>query len=441
MSSANQELAARAELRRIYRAAIAAVDPARLVRERLTIDGDALNIRLGERRNLRVAAERVWLVAAGKAAPAMAKAAVSVLGVRLAGGVVAAPVGAPKLRRVRAFVGGHPLPTRRSVAAGRAAWRLAGSARRGDLVVLLLSGGASSLLALPAPGISLADKIRTSQLLLGVRASIGEVNAVRKHLSRLKGGGLVRRANRARVIALSLSDVIGGAPSVIGSGPAAADPATFADAWRILERHGLLEHVPARVRNRLARGRRGRIAETLKPGERRTLNVVIGDYRLALAAAAECARRLGFRVRILARPLYGDTRVAARGFARNLRRPPGRGRRPLCVIAGGETTVEVRGGGKGGRNQEFALALAGEIAGLPGIHCLSAGSDGRDGPTDAAGAFVDGRTMEHAARRRLDPQAFLDRNDSYEFFRRLGGLFKPGPTGTNVMDLKIAIVG
>ena len=424
MARANQE---RVLLERLFRVAVAAVEPGRLVGERL--------------RTLRLGAARVWLIAAGKAAPAMAREAVRRLGPAIAGGVVVAP---HRLRglpaTVRAFVGGHPLPNRASLAAGRFAWKLLGAVRRDDVVLVLLSGGASSLLVLPAAGISLRDKIRTTELLLRAGASIGEVNAVRKHVSRLKGGGLARRAGKARVICLALSDVIGGSPAVIGSGPAATDPTTYADALRALERHEILERVPTRIRRHLERGRDGRLPETLKPGELRTRNLVIGDNRLALEAAWAEARSLGIDCEILTASLRGDTRRSARRFGSVLRSRGLTLRRSRCVLAGGETTVDVHGGGRGGRNQEFALALVEDLRGLGSVQCLSAGSDGRDGPTDAAGAFVDGTSSERAARRGLEPADVLARNDSYAFFRALGDLFVTGPTGTNVMDLKIAIL-
>jgi len=417
-------------LERIFRAAVAAVEPERLVAERLR----KLSLGAGD-------AGKVWLVAAGKAASSMAKAAVLVLGSRLAGGVVVAPRvtrGLP--RRIRTFAGGHPIPDRSSLAAGRAAWALAGRLGEDDWLLVLLSGGASSLLVLPASGLTLADKVAVNRLLLRARAAIGEVNTVRKHLSRLKGGGVLRRAGKARVVGLLLSDVIGSSPSVIGSGPTAADPTTYADAWRVLEHHGLVSKLPARARRHLDRGRKHRLPETVKPGELRPQNSVIGDNRLALVAAKQKASELGLAASVVTASLRGDTRRAAHRFAAKILVHRRRARRDLCLLAGGETTVEVRGGGLGGRNQEFALALAEELRGVAGVSCLSAGSDGRDGPTDAAGAFVDGLTAERARRRGLEPRAFLERNDSYRFFERLGDLFRPGPTGTNVMDLKIVLV-
>jgi glycerate 2-kinase len=430
----------RSLLGRIFFAGIASVEPAQLVRSRLE-GGASVRLRIGAKRTLSLEGRKVWMIAAGKAAIAMGRESARVLGSRLAAGVVVAPRRARRWPlRVRGFVGGHPLPNRGSLEAGKAVWKLLRLARAGDVVLVLLSGGASTLLVLPAPGITLHDKVATNRLLLRAGATIAEINAVRKHLSRLKGGGLARRAGEARVVSLLLSDVVGSSPSVIGSGPAAADPTTYAYALRVLSRRKILDRVPARVRRHLEHGRHGKIAETLKPGERRTRSIVIGANRDALAAAAAEARSLGFRCKILTASMRGDTRACARRFAAEIRRRARRGRGSICLLAGGETTVEVRGTGRGGRNQEFALVLAEELAGFPRIHCLSAGSDGRDGPTDAAGAFVDGSTAERAARLGLQPRTFLERNDSYGFFRHLGALFRPGSTDTNVMDLKIAIV-
>ncbi len=439
MTAANQG-AERRRLGAIFRAAVAAVDPGALVERSVVSESGRTAILSKTGRALALVRGRVWLVAAGKAAPAMSKAACEALGTRLSGGIVAGTTKATGLpSAIESFAAGHPVPDRASLEAGRAAWRMLAEARPGDVVLVLLSGGASSLLVLPASGITLEDKVRTTELLLRSGASIAEVNAVRKHLSRLKGGGLALRAGEASVVALLLSDVIGGAPSVVGSGPTAADPTTFADAWRVLVRHGLADRVPPRVRDRLDRGRSGALPETPKPGSVRARNSIVGDNRLALGRAAEVARELGLEPRILTHRLRGDTGRAAEWFAERIR-SVGRTRRPVCLLAGGETTVEVRGSGEGGRNQEFALHLVDRLAGLEGAVCLSAGSDGIDGPTAAAGAFVDWRTHARAKRLSLAAADFLARNDSREFFARLGDLFQPGPTGTNVMDLKIAVV-
>lgn len=436
MVAANQARA----LEAIYRAAIARVEAGALVRERLVGSGDDASVRIGSRRRLQVTGD-VWLVAAGKCAIPMSAAATDVLDRRIAGGVIAAPVEAPRpARGVECFVGGHPLPDEGSVAAGRAIWRLLDRTRPNDTVLLLLSGGASSLLALPAPGVTLADKVATTRALLASGASIAEINAVRKHLSRLKGGGLARRAAPARVVCLLLSDVIGSSPAVVGSGPAAADPTTYADALAVLRRRELLGSVPPAVLRHLERGRRGAIPESLKPGESRARHVVVGDVLLALDAARGFAESRGYPSVVASAALRGDTRRAAERFAQAVV-GAARNRRRACILAGGETTVRVGGGGRGGRNQEFALVLARAIAGAGfEIACLSAGSDGVDGPTDAAGAFVDGTTIDRARAAGLDPARFLADNDSYSFFDRLGDLFRPGPTATNVMDLKIALV-
>ncbi len=429
------------QLDEIFAAAIARVEPGTGVRRHLVICEGTLGIVAGARTLLRLDRGSVWMVAAGKAAAGMARAALPLVAERLAGGVVVSPAiqgGFPQA--VEEFAAGHPLPNKRSLAAGHAVWGLVGRAEAGQTVLVLLSGGASSLLVLPAPGISLADKIRSTELLLRAGAGIAEINTVRKHLSRIKGGGLARRAGRARVVCLLLSDVTGNPPGVIGSGPTAADPTTFADAWRVLERRKLLDRVPPAVRRRLDLGRRGRAPETLKPGEARSLHVVVGDVTDALKGAAERARALGLEPRILTARLRGDTRLAAKWFAAKIDEARKRRKRKLCLLAGGETTVNVRGTGKGGRNQEFALVLGQRISGLPGVVCLSAGTDGIDGPTDAAGAYVDSTTIARAWHLGLEPEDALERNDSYRFFSRLGDLFCPGATGTNVTDVKIAIL-
>ncbi|MGH7855888.1 MAG: glycerate kinase type-2 family protein, partial [Candidatus Binatia bacterium] len=352
----------------IFRAAVGAVDPEELVfRHLATVEGAPVLVR-GGRVLLRLDDGGIWLVAAGKAAAGMALAAVDLVGDRLEGGVVVAPEvseGLPKI--VRCYRGGHPLPDRSSHAAGRATWEMIGRARAPDTVLVLLSGGASSLLALPAAGIRLRDKVRVTGLLLRAGARIAEVNAVRKHLSRLKGGGLARRAGRARVVCLLLSDVIGSSPAVIGSGPAAADPSTFADACEVLRRYDIEERVPPAVRRHLERGRSGAIRETLKPGEGGARHVILGDVRAALAAASAEARRLGAEPRILTASLHGDTDLAARRFAAEVLRCAVRARHDVCLLAGGETTVDVRGPGRGGRNQQFAMVVAREISGAKGI--------------------------------------------------------------------------
>lgn len=382
------------------------------------------------------------VVAAGKAAAPMATAAVGALG-RTAGAVAIGVSGAVAAPGVSLHLGGHPLPTRESVSATDAACDAVVRAAPGALVVVLLSGGASALLVRPARGLTLEDKAAVSAALLGCGGSIGEINAVRKHLSEIKGGRLARLAAPRTVWTLILSDVVGDDVATIGSGPTAPDPSTFAEAWTIVDRYGLPDRIPSAVRAHLRLGIDGERPETPKPGDpcfRSVRNAIIASNRTALAAAASHAAHLGFVPVVVEQPLTGDTTEAARSFAAELIRQRRVARHPTCVIAGGETTVRVRGAGRGGRNQEFALVVALGTSGVDGVDLLSAGTDGIDGPTDAAGAFVSAGTLRAARARGLDGRTALLENDSYRFFDAIGGLFRPGPTGTNVMDLKLALV-
>lgn len=376
------------------------------------------------------------VIGAGKASYRMALACEEIFGPDV-NGVVIGPDGCrPALRSIEALPSSHPLPDQRGVDATIRLVRTLETSP-GEGVLCLISGGASSLMVLPRPPISLTDKVEISRLLLASGCAIGELNCVRKHLSLVKGGGLLRIAPRP-LVAFLLSDVVGDDPAVIASGPTAADETTFADAYAILERYELLRLAPVSVVELLDCGRRGELDETVKPGSSaagRCDNRVIGSNRLALSAAADRARELGWRPIVREQPLTGDTTEAALAWLREMQSTNGS---RLCFLAGGETTVRVRGRGRGGRNQEFALAMADDFSGVDGV-LLSAGSDGVDGPTDAAGAFVDGTTVRRAGEAGLDPRAALAENDSYRFFAGLGDLFLVGPTGTNVMDLKIAL--
>jgi glycerate 2-kinase len=386
----------------------------------------------------RSATGRFFIAGAGKAAARMAAGCEAALGVARVSGLVIVAAGCDlPLQSVRVRVAGHPIPDQRS--AGAAAELSTALAATADPVICLISGGASSLLVQPRPPVNLGEKIEVNRLLLASGADINEVNSTRKHLSGVKGGGLLRKGWPRPMLTLLLSDVIGDDPSVIGSGPTTPDASTFADARAVLEKYELLDRVAPAVRELLDHGVAGTVQETVKPGDPETANAVsavIGNNRLALAAAAAEAERLGYEPLVEEAPLSGDTTEAARHW---LRRVAGRvdGRR-TCALAGGETTVVVRGLGRGGRNQEFALALVEPLAGRS-VSLLSAGTDGVDGPTDAAGAFVGGWTLERARTVGLDPSAALAANDSYGFFDRLGDLFRVGPTGTNVMDIKLAV--
>jgi hydroxypyruvate reductase len=382
---------------------------------------------------------RVFLLGAGKASGAMAAAAEEVVGDRVAGGfvVVKDGYGAP-LRRVEIAEAGHPVPDVRGVAASARLLEVARRAGENDLVLFLVSGGGSALTPAPAPPITLAEKQELTRLLLASGATIGELNAVRKHLSLFKGGQLARAAWPAPVLTLALSDVIGDPLDVIASGPTAPDPTTFADALEVLARRGVSARVAASITRRLAAGRAGEIQETPKPGDPlfdRVSNVVIGNNALVTDAAIARARRLGFQAHLMTRELQGEARDVARDFVARARRlvPP------ACLIAGGETTVTVKGPGKGGRCQEFALAAALELRASDRITLLAAGTDGTDGPTDAAGAIVDAGSVERGTAAGADARRALGDNDAYAFLRASGDLVVSGPTRTNLLDLYLAV--
>jgi len=391
----------------------------------------------------------IFVVGAGKASARMAAALEKVPGLRMAGGLLNVKYGhtAP-LRRVELNECGHPVPDERGMAGARRIAEIARTAGPRDLVICLISGGASALLPLPAEGISLADKQATTQALLACGADIHELNTVRKHLSAIKGGQLARMAWPAAVITLVLSDVVGDDLDVIGSGPTVPDQSTFADALEIVTRYGLPRRLPRPVRTRLERGAAGEFDETPKPGDAvfaRTKNIIVGNNRGAVNAGAKAARALGYRTVVLSTTIKGEARAVAlvhAAIAREIRASGHPVKGPACVISGGETTVTLsKGHGLGGRNQEFVLAAAREIAGMENVVVLAAGTDGTDGPTDAAGAIADGRTFARAAAARLDARGMLARNDSYHFFEPLGDLIRTGPTGTNVADVHILLVG
>jgi len=415
----------------IFRAALAAADPV-----------DAVVRHLRGRNFSRF--RHIYVIGAGKAGASMAQAAERVLGRRITAGLVNVKYGnTAKLRRIELNPCGHPLPDEAGVAGAARIAEIAAQAGAGDLVLCLISGGGSALLPLPAEPITLAEKQATTQLLLACGATIHEINAVRKHLSRIKGGQLARLAAPATVESLLLSDVIGDDLDVIGSGPTAPDASTFAGAMAILEKFSLASRVPEAVRQRLEQGVGGEQPETPKPGDPLfggVRNVLVGNSRLALDAAAKRARTLGFRTLVLSSEIQGETREIARmhtAIAREIAATSRPVKPPACIITGGETTVTLHGDGLGGRNQEFVLAAVPEIAGLRHVVVLSAGTDGSDGPTDAAGAIADGDTFKR------NPEAlhYLNRNDSYHYFQPLGDLVITGPTNTNVMDVRILLVG
>jgi glycerate 2-kinase len=417
----------------IWRAALAAGDVAPLVTRVLRREGE--QIRIGDR----PCPERVRVYGCGKASGAMALAVEGVLGERVVDGLVVVKDGytAPT-RRIRLAEAGHPVPDARGEAAALEIVERVRAARADDLVLFLVSGGGSALTPAPAPPVTLAEKQETTRLLLGVGATINELNAVRKHLSLLKGGQLARAAAPAAVVSLILSDVVGDPLDVIASGPTAPDRSTFAEALAVLERKGVAAHVPAAVRERLTAGAERRIDETPKPGDRlfeRVRNVVIGNNALVVDAAAAEARRLGYRAELLTRSLQGEAREVARELVARARALPA----GTCLIAGGETTVTVRGRGRGGRCQEFALAGALELRPDDALLLLAAGTDGTDGPTDAAGGLADAGTVKRGERAGRSARAALDDNDAYTFLSDAGDLLRSGPTNTNLLDLYLLL--
>jgi hydroxypyruvate reductase len=426
----------------IFRAALKAAGPEEAVRRHLRADGDTLIA--GKRRYRLQDYRRVLVIGAGKAGAAMAKAVEGVLGRRIEGGLVNVKYGhVARLRRVELNESGHPVPDASGIRGAERIYGIASQASADDLVVCLISGGGSALMPLPAEGITLDQKQETTKLLLACGANIHEINAVRKHISRIKGGQLARAAAPAHVISLLLSDVIGDDLDVIGSGPTAPDASTFARAKEILEKYGIYDRVPAPVRERIERGLGGEVEDTPKRLDN-VQNLVVGSNLLAVDAAARAARELGYRTAVLSTFIEGETRDVARMHAAILKEIARNGRPlrpPACVITGGETTVTLRGEGKGGRNQEFVLAAAMDLAGMPGVTVLSGGTDGTDGPTGAAGAVADGQTIARAGRLGLNAQDFLSRNDSYNFFAPLEDLLMTGPTNTNVMDVRILLAG
>ena len=437
-------------LTRLFNAALAAVDPCSAVMRSASVGNGRLTI--GGRTYDLGAFRRVVVVGAGKATASMALAIESMLGDRIDSGLIVVKEGhRMHLSTIEQVEAAHPVPNAAGLDGTRRILKMARDADGKALVICLLSGGASALLVAPAADVTLQDKQETTRLLLMAGATINELNAVRKHLSAVKGGLLARAVFPAQLLTLVLSDVIGDPLDVIASGPTVADSSTFSDAWGVVTKFGLQNVLPPRVADRLRRGIAGVENETVKANDvclDNSYTVIVAGNRQALAAASKEAGQLGIGVKTISGNLQGEARKAA-AFLSNTARTeldsmaPGERR---CLLSGGETTVTVTGTGKGGRNQELALAFALEIEGVAGVSLLSAGTDGGDGPTDAAGACVDGNTASLARSLQTDPRQYLDHNDSYTFFQRLDATagthchVKTGPTGTNVMDIQIIML-
>ena len=435
----------RRDVQAIFAAGLAAADPARQIQRCLQVDGQVL--RAGERLYDLTKHSDLYIVGAGKATARMALAVEALLGERIAGGIIIVKRGHRiPLRKVEVVEAGHPIPDQTGVNATESIIGLLRRTQKTDLILCLISGGASALLCSPIEGLSLQHKQQTTRALLECGARIQEVNTIRKHISRVKGGRLAELVHPATVLSLILSDVIDDSLDNIGSGPTAPDSSTFADCLSIVERYGVGEMIPVAVRSFLKKGAAGEIVDTPKAGDpifQKVQNLVIGNNQLALVAAKEKAEALGYQTLVLSSAIEGEARKVAIDhmiMARNVLSGSRPIRPPACIISGGETTVTIRGDGLGGRNQEFALAAAIEIDGLGGVVAFSGGTDGTDGPTDAAGGIVDGTTVQRGRDKGLDARSYLERNDSYPFLRTVGDLLITGPTLTNVMDLRVVLI-
>ncbi|RJP79868.1 MAG: glycerate kinase [Desulfobacteraceae bacterium] len=430
----------------IFQAGLAAVEPEAAVYRYAKREGKRLL--MGETSYDLSAYQHIYLIGAGKAASPMVSAMENLLGENLSGGVAVVKYGhILKPGKITIMEAGHPVPDENGLKGAELVMQIACRAGENDLVICLLSGGGSALLSLPAPGITLPDKQETVKILLGCGATIHEINSIRKHISGIKGGRLAEAAYPATFLSLILSDVVGDDLDVIASGPTVPDAGTYSDCLEIIDRYGISEKLPSAVFRHLQNGNAGLIPETPKPRLpvfRRTGNLIIGSNMEAILSAKRKAQELGYNILILSSMMEGETREAARfhsAIAKEIRKtghplPP-----PACILSGGETTVTVTGDGKGGRNQEFALAAALDISGYGNIVIFSAGTDGTDGPTDAAGAVADTTTVDRALKEKRTARDDLSNNDAYHFFQSIHDLVITGPTHTNVMDLRIMLVG
>lgn len=449
------------DLKAIFTAALERIDPYKMIKNRVRLEGATLVVDMEDavRRVDLTPFTRILVLGGGKASARMARAFEEILGDRLSGGLVVVKYGhTDELTRIEQMESGHPVPDENGVAGARRLAELARGADASTLVITCISGGGSALLPAPmtfeANGerieLTLADKQATTRALLACGADIGEINCLRKHLSNLKGGRFLRLMAPARSLNFILSDVVGDCLQTIASGITVADQGTFADAMAIVRKYAISDKLPPNVLKALTLGEMGMIDETVKPGDPAVEladNILIGTNHAAMMAAADKARALGYNVSPLTCLLTGEAREAAKfqsGIARDVRKSGMLVARPACVLLGGETVVTLTGPGKGGRNQEMALAFLAEMDKDPeagqGIYYLSASTDGSDGPTDAAGAFATPELLREARQKGLSMSAALAENDSYHFFEALGGLYKTGPTMTNVCDLHMILV-
>ncbi len=434
----------------IFSKALTAVDPSKILKDRIRIQRDRLSIRM-EGDSEKVfdlnTFDKIFLIGSGKASNAMARVIEEIFGDRLTKGVITTKYGhLLPLKKTKIIEAGHPIPDQKGYEGAKKIQRMLKESGPKDLVIFLLSGGGSALLPFPAGHIDLKEKQEVTQLLLDCGADIKEINTIRKHISMIKGGWLAKWAYPSTVIGFILSDVVGDQLDVIGSGPTVPDPSTFEEAWEILKKYNLLKEISLSIQKHLQSGKEGKVEETPKPGEvvfEKVYNSLIGSNILALLEAKKEAESLGLNAVILSSSIEGETREAARfhtAVAKEVISSENPIPRPACILSGGETTVTIKGNGLGGRNQEFVLAGALEISGIEKVVILSGGTDGSDGPTGATGALADHTTVQRAKTMGLNPKAHLENNDAYPFFQKLGDLLITGPTHTNVMDVRVLLV-
>ncbi len=437
-NSMNARIPRRRDVAAIITAALKAADPCVAVAANISVEGSVMQI--GATKYSLTPKSRLIVIALGKAAPSMLNGARSILGARVREGVCISKVDVEKEIRVKGInylKGNHPVPGEGSLAAGKKIKEVLQGLNSDNLVLLLLSGGGSSLATLPVKGVSLGDMQQLTNALLRSGADINEVNAVRKHLDLVKGGGLLRMASPARVAVLVLSDVVGNPLGVIASGPAYPDNSTFADALDVVRKTEKSAEIPVSIRAHLEKGAQGLIAETVKSGDviaDSASTTIIGSNLESCQAAIQKAIEIGFFAQMVTTELTGEASEVGRRLALNARQRVD-ATRPYVLVYGGETTVTLKGYGKGGRNQEVALAAVKGLAGLEGHVLITLATDGEDGPTDAAGAVVDDSSLERANLLYLDPDQFLANNDAYTFFKQMGDLLVTGSTGTNVNDI------
>ncbi len=429
----------------IFQTGLQAVEPGMAVKNACRREGELFFI--GELDYDLSQIDNVYVLGAGKASAPMAAAIEEFLGDRIKGGIINVKYGhLAELRYIRLVEAGHPVPDQKGEQGSGEILNFAKAAGKDDLVLCLMSGGGSALTPLPAQGLTLKDKQDTIKVLLACGASIHEINAIRKHTSMLKGGRLAQAAYPATLVSLILSDVVGDNLDVIASGPTVPDASSFAECIEIFYKYRIIEKLPIKVVDHIRAGVEGTISETPKAGDPvfdRTQNLIIGSNMNAIRAAKQEAEALGYNSIILSSMIEGETRDVAHvhgAIAREIIKTGHPIEAPACILSGGETTVTITGQGLGGRSQEFSLAAAIDIADVDGIVVLCAGTDGTDGPTDAAGAIADTHTISRARAAGLNPHKFLTDNDSYHFFDQINDLVKTGPTNTNVMDLRIVLV-